>query len=143
MSDVGHGVQGSAFARALGFLAGWLFLDRVAFAPVTTNYNTLGGASFTGTETNAQSLMPSSGKFKKMTMRVSVNSIVGISNFTLRKNGAPTALTIAVAGLAIGNFEVIVDVSFVKNDLFSVEYAIGAGGSSINTVIQVQLTIDD
>ncbi len=73
------------------------------------------------------------GSITGIAVRVNDNSLSGASTFTVRINGAPTAITVTVPAGTNGEFSFTGSVAVAVGDRITVEYAIGGGGfESVN-----------
>lgn len=106
-----------------------------ALSPSTTYYRAIGGPVDNGVTTEANAQIPAglSTIFTNLQARVEANSITADSTVTLRKNSAATALTVTITGSTTGLFQDNTHSdSCIGTDQLTVEYAMGAGGTSMS-----------
>jgi hypothetical protein len=91
--------------------------------PSSTEYNSLAsGYSWTGTEAERHKLVSTSGKFKSLRVRLSGSPSSGDSyTFTLRVNGADTALTVTISDSAQQGEDITHEVSVSAGDRVSLK----------------------
>ena len=85
---------------------------------------------FRSTEAHAQTRMPNC-KVRAINIYVSVNTTLGVSTVTLRKNGIATALTFTIGVGATGWFRGTDGIDFADGDLLSVQIVVGSNSAKI------------
>jgi len=88
-----------------------------------TEYESLiGGAGWTGTEANRQQLVSTDGIIKNLRIRLNDSPGVGKHyDFTLMLNGAPTALTVEIAGVFMTGNNMVNEITVTGGDTVSLE----------------------
>lgn len=100
----------------------------------TTVFYTVSASNINSTaaEVDAQTQARANYTLTNLRVFIATNTIVGDSTYTLRKNGADTALFVTITSLTAGEFEDIVDsVPVIASDLLSYEFTGGGAGTSL------------
>ena len=108
--------------------------------PAGTFYASFGARWKTATEAVAQIPVPFTGMIKNLHLYIFANTVTATTNFTLRKGGANTALTIAVGAGATGAFSDITHaVKVVAGDLITMKIASSDSGNNIDYAFSIEI----
>lgn len=95
----------------------------------------VGNQTKSGTEIQRQTIIPSAGKLKRMTLNISSNSRSTTSTFNFRKNSVNGNQTISIPATTTGTFKDTINTDDVaSDDLINYEIVGGAGGGAIDFV---------